>query len=346
MSPGRDTLLLRALRGEATERTPVWLMRQAGRVLPEYLKVREKHSFLDVAQIPEVCAEVTVQPIDRLGVDGAILFSDILMPLQALGVEIDFRPGPVLEPWKPSRGIGSLRVPDPDKDWAYLRECVQATVEALHGRVPLIGFAGAPFTVATYLLEGGSSKEHDTTRRWMNTDPKGFREFLFFLADRTAEWLGVQVRAGVRAYQLFDTWASILSPGDQERFAIPAARRVFERVEIPEDFPTIYFAPGAGAALSLQASTGAKVLGIDWRVRMEDVRAMFPDRALQGNLDPGALLGSEEELARRVRQVLEGAGTKAGHIFNLGHGILPMTKMEQARLLVRLVHDISRELRA
>jgi len=338
--------LLRAARGEPVDVTPIWIMRQAGRVLPGYRALRDKHSFLALARTPELCARVTVEPVDRLGVDAAILFSDILMPLEGLGIEVDFRPGPVLEPWKPSSGLGSLRVPDPETDWAYLRACVEATVKALDGRVPLIGFAGAPFTVGTYLLEGGSSKEHDVTRRWMNTDPKGFREFLFFLADRTADWLTVQVRAGVRAYQLFDTWASILSPGDQERFSIPAARRVFERVKVPDDFPTIYFAPGAAAALEIQATSGAKVLGIDWRVRIADVRETFPDRTLQGNLDPGALLGSEEELARRVREVLEGAGTKAGHIFNLGHGILPMTKMEQAKLLVRLVHDISRELRA
>jgi uroporphyrinogen decarboxylase len=222
---------------------------------------------------------------------------------------------------------------------------VRAVLDRLDGRVPLIGFAGAPFTIATYVLEGGSSKSWEQTRGWMHSRPDAFREFLFFLADRVADWLQVQVDAGVSAYQLFDSWAGILSPRDQERFSLAAARRVFQRVKVPDDFPTIYFAPGAGGAIKAQAKTGARMLGIDWRVRMADVRAMLPDMPLQGNLDPGALLGTEEELAEKVRSVLEGAGTAAGHVFNLGHGILPMTRAAQAANLVRLVHEISREMR-
>jgi uroporphyrinogen decarboxylase len=179
----------------------------------------------------------------------------------------------------------------------------------------------------------------------MHSRPDAFREFLFFLADRVADWLQVQVDAGVSAYQLFDSWAGILSPRDQERFSLPAARRVFQKVKIPADFPTIYFAPGAGGALAAQAECGARMLGIDWRVTMADARAMLPDLPLQGNLDPGALLGTEEELELKVRSVLEGAGTRAGHVFNLGHGILPMTQASQAAHLVRLVHEISREMR-
>jgi uroporphyrinogen decarboxylase len=179
----------------------------------------------------------------------------------------------------------------------------------------------------------------------MHSRPDAFRDFLFFLADRDADWLRVQVDAGVSAYQLFDSWAGILSPKDQERFSLPAARRVFQKVAVPDDFPTIYFAPGAGGALEAQAACGARMLGLDWRVGMAEARALLPDLPLQGNLDPGALLGSEEELERKVRLVLEGAGTRAGHVFNLGHGILPMTKATQAAHLVRLVHDISREMR-
>jgi uroporphyrinogen decarboxylase len=212
--------------------------------------------------------------------------------------------------------------------------------------VPLIGFAGAPFTLATYLLEGGSSKEHERTRRLMHTEPESFAVLLAFLADRIADWLGVQVRAGVHAVQLFDSWAGVLSPADLERFALPAARRVFERLGAPAELPTIYFAPGAGAALALQTAGGARMLGLDWRVRMADARALFPAMPLQGNLDPGALLGSERQLAERIREVLEGAGTEAGHVFNLGHGILPMTDMRMAQTCVRLVHDLSREMRA
>jgi uroporphyrinogen decarboxylase len=322
-------------------------MRQAGRVLPEYRAFREKHSFLDCAREPELCAEVTVQPVDRLGVDAAILFSDILMPVAAMGIGLDFAPGPILDrPYDPAAGLGSLRVPDPETDYAYLAACIRAVLERLDGRVPLIGFAGAPFTLATYLVEGGGSKQYPRTRAWMNTDPDGFREFLFFLADRIADWLAVQVKAGVRAYQLFDSWAGVLSPRDMERFALPAARRVFERVDVPADFPTIWFAPGAGGSLRAQAEVGSKVLGVDWRVDLAEVRAAFPDRTLQGNLDPGVLLGSKEAVEDGVRRVLEAAGTAAGHVFNLGHGFLPETPVENAEHLVRTVHRLSREVRS
>ena len=337
-----DTFL-RAARGEPVERTPVWIMRQAGRVLPEYRKVRETHGFLDVAMKPEVCAEVTVQPVDRLGVDAAILFSDILMPLPALGIGVDFHPGPVLErTHDPAAGVAAFRRPDPETDWAFLRECVEATLAKLDGRVPLIGFAGAPFTVATYLLEGPGSKQHAITRRFLHSDPDGFRELLFFLADRIAEWLQVQVDAGVAAFQLFDSWAGVLSPADQAAFSLPAARRVLEKVTAPADLPTIYFAPGAGGAIAAQAEVGTTVLGVDWRTDLAAVRADWPDKPLQGNLDPGVLLGTPERIERGVRGVLEAAGPTGGHVFNLGHGILPDTPVENAERFVRLVHEVSR----
>jgi uroporphyrinogen decarboxylase len=338
--------MLRAARGERVDATPVWIMRQAGRVLPGYRSLRDRHSFLDLARRAELCAEVTVEPVDALDVDAAILFSDILLPLEAMDVAVDFRPGPVLERQDPSSLPERLRAPDAARDWSWLDACVHATLDRLEGRVPLIGFAGAPFTLATYLLEGGSSKEHEHTRRMMHSDPDRFAELLAFLADRTADWLGVQLSAGVHAVQLFDSWAGLLSPADLERFALPAARRVFDRLAARAELPTIYFAPGAGAALASQPASGARVLGLDWRVRMADARALFPAMPLQGNLDPGALLGSETQLAARIREVLEGAGAESGHVFNLGHGILPMTRMETARRCVRLVHDLSREMRA
>ena len=335
---------LRAARGEKVEQTPVWIMRQAGRVLPEYRKVRESHSFLDVAKIPEVCAEVTVQPVERLDVDAAILFSDILLPLEAMGIGLDFDPGPILErAYDPAAGPESLRVPDPARDWDYLRACIEATLERLDGRVPLIGFAGAPFTVATYAIEGGGSRSYPKTRAWRHTDPDSFRQFLFFLADRLADWLRVQVDAGVSAIQLFDSWAGVLSPGDLEEFAIPAARRVLEKLSPPEGFPTIYFAPGAGWTLPVQTASGATMLGVDWRVSLAKTRAMHPGLPVQGNLDPGVLLGSPAEIERGVRRVLSEAGRGGGHVFNLGHGILPETPVENAETFVRLVHEISRE---
>jgi uroporphyrinogen decarboxylase len=317
-------------------------MRQAGRVLPEYRLLRAKHSFLELAQEPELCAEVTVQPVERLGVDAAILFSDILLPLPALGVGVDFRPGPVLErAHDPAAGVADFRFPDPATDWAFLRGCVEATLAKLDGRVPLLGFAGAPFTVATYLLDGPASTHHATTRRFLHGDPEGFRELLSFLADRIAEWLAVQVAAGVAAFQLFDSWAGLLSPADQRAFSLPAARRVLDKVHAPAGLPTIYFAPGAGGAIAAHAELGTTLLGVDWRTDLAEVRAAFPARPLQGNLDPGILLGSPAAIERGVRSVLEAAGSRGGHVFNLGHGILPETPVEHAELLVRLVHEES-----
>ena len=337
-----DTFL-RAARGLRTERTPIWMMRQAGRVLPEYRAVREKHSFLDVARIPELCAEVTAQPVERLDVDAAILFSDILLPFTAMGIGVDFLPGPVLErAYDPRAGLGQLRLPDPTLDWAFLADCVRATNERLAGRVPLIGFAGAPFTLATYLVEGGSSKSYERTRAWMFTDPDGFLAFLLFLADRVAEWLQVQVDAGVRAFQLFDSWAGTLAREEMETFALPAASRVFRAVRAPEAMPRIYFAPGAGASWEAQAHCGCNVLGLDWRTSLAAVRAKRPRLALQGNLDPGVLLGSPATIRRKVEAILAEAG-EAGHVFNLGHGILPQTPLENAEYVVRIVHELSED---
>ncbi|MEZ5066622.1 MAG: uroporphyrinogen decarboxylase [bacterium] len=329
--------LLRAARGETLRPRPIWMMRQAGRVLPEYRAFREKHSFLDVSHTPELCAEVTTQPVDRLGVDAAILFSDILTPLPALGIDVDFKPGPVLARTL-SRGAGveTLRRADPARDWKFLDGNVRATLDRLAGRVPLIGFAGAPFTVACYAIDGGGSKHFSETRAWMHADPDGFRALLEFLADELARWLQVQVDAGVHAFQLFDSWAGLLSPADLERFALPAARRVLHSVKVPADFPTIYFAPGAGGALDVQAMLPARVLGIDWRVDLAEVRRQFPDRPLQGNLDPAVLLGRPETIRERVGAILDVPGP---HIFNLGHGILPETPVQNAELLVRLVHE-------
>ncbi len=358
MSALQNDRFLRAARGEPVEATPIWVMRQAGRVLPEYRKFRERHTFLECAREGELCAEVTVQPVDRLGVDAAILFSDILMPVASMGIGLEFAPGPILDrPYDPAAGVESLGIPDPKTDYAYLAGCIEAVLARLDGRVPLIGFAGAPFTLATYLVEGGGSKQYPKTRAWMNTDPDGFLEFLLFLGDRIADWLQVQVDAGIRAFQLFDSWAGVLSPRDMERFALKAARRVYERVSIPDGFPTIYFAPGAGGSIRAQAEVGSTALGVDWRLDFAEVRAAFPGRTLQGNLDPGVLLGSPAAIEDGVRRVLTAAGTGngagadaptagGGHVFNLGHGFLPSTPVENAEHLVRCVHEISREMRS
>jgi uroporphyrinogen decarboxylase len=335
--------LLRAARGEKVDATPIWMMRQAGRVLPEYRALRQTHSFTDVAKDPALCAEVTTQPVDRLGVDAAILFNDILLPAEAMGIGMRFDPGPKLERHlSPGDGPDTMRRPDPATDWAWLRETVHATLQRLDGRVPLIGFAGAPFTVACYLIDGGGSRNWEKTRAWMYRDPESFRGLLFFLGECIADWLQVQIDAGVHAVQLFDSWGSLLSPASMERFALPAANRVFLALKTPKDFPTIYFAPGAGTSLAAQSRVGARMLGLDWRVNLKSVRTAFGDLGLQGNLDPGVLLGSPAEIEAAVRTVLEHARGGA-HIFNLGHGILPETPVENAELVVKLVHEISAE---
>ncbi|GJM45126.1 MAG: uroporphyrinogen decarboxylase [Gemmatimonadota bacterium] len=334
---------LRAARGQEVDATPIWMMRQAGRVLPEYRALRKDHSFLEVAHDPALCAEVTTQPVDRLNVDAAILFSDILLPAEAMGIGMRFDPGPKLDRQVgPGDGPATMRRPRPKEDWTYLHDCIQATLKRLDGRVPLIGFCGSPFTVACYLIDGGGSKNWVGTRRWMNTDPEGFREFLFFLGECLADWLQVQIDAGVHAVQVFDSWASLLSPAGMERFSLPAVNRILNQLKIPDDFPTIYFAPGAGTSLRAQSRVGARMIGLDWRVNLRTVRSVFQDLPLQGNLDPGLLLGSEAEIEAGVRSVLQDAQGGA-HVFNLGHGVIPETPVENAELVVRLVHEISRE---
>ena len=236
-----------------------------------------------------------------------------------------------------------MRRPVPKEDWAFLHNCIRATLDRLDGRVPLIGFCGSPFTVACYLIDGGGSKNWVKTRTWMNTDPEGFRDFLFFLGECLADWLQVQIDAGVHAIQVFDSWASLLSPAGMERFSLPAVNRLLLKLDIPKDFPTIYFAPGAGTSLRAQSRVGARMIGVDWRVNLRTVRSVFQDIPLQGNLDPGLLLGSPEELEAGVRAVLSDAGNLP-HVFNLGHGVIPETPVENAELVVKLVHEISREM--
>ena len=330
-----NDLLLRVARGEDTRPSPIWMMRQAGRVLPEYRELRKNHGFNDVAHTAELCATVTTQPVERLGVDAAILFSDILTLLPALGLPVDFKPGPVLErTLSPEDGVESLQMPNPARDWDFLRANVQATNERLAGRVPLIGFAGAPFTVASYVIDGGGSKHFPKTRGWMHADPDGFDRLLAFLADRIADWLQVQIDAGVHAFQLFDSWAGLLGPAELERCSLAPARRIFARVQTPADFPRIYFAPGTTALLSPPGELPEGVLGVDWRTSLGDVRAKHPDRVLQGNLDPAALLGSAASIEARVKEIV---ATPGPLIFNLGHGILPQTPVEHAEHVVRCV---------
>jgi uroporphyrinogen decarboxylase len=344
-----DHLFLRACRREPVERTPIWMMRQAGRYLPAYMAVRAKVSFLELCHTPELACEVTLQPIDEFGFDAAILFSDILVPLPAMGLEVAFPDkGPKLpSPVRDRAGIDRLVVPDPVATMPFVMEAVRQIRRGLNGRVPLIGFAGAPFTLMTYAVEGGGSKDYAHTRKLLFGDPAAAHMLLDKLARCCATYLEAQVEAGAQAVQLFDSWAGILSPADYREFALRWARRVFEMLrESPTwqrrgPVPIIYFTNGCAPYLDDYATSGADVLGVDWRIDIDAARRGIGDGvALQGNMDPGCLFLSPREIRDRVAEILAKAGP-IGHIFNLGHGVLPETNPEHVRAMVNAVRELS-----
>jgi uroporphyrinogen decarboxylase len=341
-------LFLRACRRLPVPRTPVWMMRQAGRYLPSYRAVRAKASFLEMCRTPALACEVTLQPIDQLGFDAAILFSDILIPLPAMGLVVEFPDkGPVIRnPVRDRAAIEALAVPDPELGMPFVMEAVRQIRGALAGRVPLIGFAGAPFTMMTYAVEGGGSKDYAATKRMLFGDAPAAHALLDKLAHTTAAYLEAQVRAGAEAVQLFDSWAGILSPRDFREFALRWAKRVIDVLRESPTFrqtpvPIIYFVNGCAPYLESYASSGADVLGVDWRVDIDVVRAAVGDGvALQGNLDPGALYLPPREIRDRVAEVLAKAGP-IGHVFNLGHGVTPETDPEHVRAMVQAVKELS-----
>jgi uroporphyrinogen decarboxylase len=344
-----EPLFLRACRRQPVERTPTWMMRQAGRYLPSYRAVRARHSFLEMCRTPELACEVTLQPIDQLGFDAAILFSDILITLPAMGIEVAFPDkGPQIATPVRTRGdIARLAVPDPTERLGDVLEAVRQIRAGLASRgVPLIGFAGAPLTMLTYLVEGGGSKDYPHTRGLLFGDPEAAHELLDKLARTCAAFLQAQVEAGAQAVQLFDSWAGIFSPADFREFPLRWATRVIELLRASPPWrgggpPIIYFANGCAPYLADYASCGADVLGVDWRVDLAAVRAAVGDRAaLQGNLDPGALFLRPDELRRRVGEVLRAAGP-VGHVFNLGHGVLPQTDPAHVRVMVEAVRELS-----
>ena len=338
-----DTFL-KACRGEKTDYTPIWIMRQAGRYLPQYHTVRSKGSFLDLCKNPERAAEVTIQPIDYLGVDAAILFSDILVPLEKMGAPLDFfeKRGPVFEsPIRDKAAVDKLVIPDPETDLVYVMDTIRLLRKELAGRVPLIGFSGAPFTLATYLIEGGSSKNYLQTKKMMYSDPELYKSLLDKITDCTITYLQAQAAAGAQALQIFDSWAGVLAPCDFAEFALPYVQKIIKAIK-PCGVPIIYFANNGATLLDLSKSSGADVLGLDWRVNIGDAIAKLgQDVSVQGNLDPIALQLPADKLEKRVKAIVD-AGKKArGHIFNLGHGIVPETPPEKAKLVVELVHKLS-----
>jgi uroporphyrinogen decarboxylase len=334
-----DSAFLRACRGETGPLTPVWFMRQAGRSLPEYRKVREGVAMLESCLRPDLVHEITMQPVRRYGVDAAILFSDIMVPVKAAGVDLDIKPGigPVVA--DPIRRAADLdRVPPLDPAAvAPVAEAIRSLTADL-GSTPLIGFAGAPFTLASYLIEGGPSREYTRTKALMYGDEDTWHALAGRLADIAVTFLQLQVEAGVSAVQLFDSWAGALSAADYERFVLPHSRRVLQAVT---GVPRIHFGVGTGELLGLMAAAGADVIGVDWRIPLDVAARRVPKGvALQGNLDPAALFAPWPAIASLTREVLRaGKAAGTGHVFNLGHGVLPDTDPDTLARVVELVHQ-------
>lgn len=339
-----DTFL-KACRGEAVSHTPIWIMRQAGRYLPDYHKVRSQMTFLELCKNPEKAAEVTLQPVDILGVDAAILFSDILVTLEAMGMDLDFKEkqGPVLaNPVRSQADLDKLIVPDPVEKLGYVMDTITLLRKELATKVPLIGFSGAPFTLSTYAIEGGSSKAFWNTKKMMYTAPDLYHGLMRKITDCTITYLQAQAEAGAQALQVFDSWAGSLSPGDFAEFALPYVQDIIKALK-PAGIPLIYFANNCAALLDLTKTSGADVLGLDWRVDIPTaIKAFGPDIAIQGNLDPIALLLPEDKLEKRIGAIVERGKAAKGHIFNLGHGILPETPPEKAKFVVDTVHRLSK----
>ena len=332
---------LAACRCEPHDRVPVWFMRQAGRALPEYRAIRGEGSILDAIRQPKVAAEITLQPVQRYGVDAAILYSDIVVPVAAIGFGVDVTPGTgpvVATPFRTRADLDRLRPLEPERDTPYVLETVAAVVDALPDDVPLIGFAGAPFTVASYLVEGGPSRTYTTTKALMHGDPSLWSALLDRLADLASVSLRSQIEAGARAVQLFDSWAGSLSPSQYERFVLPASRKVFESIA-DLDVPRIHFGVNTGELLALMREAGADVIGVDWRTPLSVARTRVGDDvALQGNLDPAVCFAPWDVVASEVRAVLASNAGHPGHVFNLGHGVLPDTDPAVLERIVELVH--------
>lgn len=314
-------------------------MRQAGRYLPQYQKIRSKISFLELCKKPELCTEVTLQPVDIFGFDAAILFSDILIPMEAMRLTLEFHEGrgPVFpQPVRNRRAVDALVVPDPEESVPFVLETIRMLRRTL--QVPLIGFAGAPFTLATYLVEGGSSRVFLHTKKMMFQEPELYHDLLVKITACTSAYLQAQARAGAQALQLFDSWAGILAPCDYEQFALPYVQSIIADLRAMTDIPLIYFANNGATLTGMTVTAGADVLGFDWRLPIGEAIRRAGNHAVQGNLDPLALLLPADRLEQRVKTMLAEARAAQGYIFNLGHGIQPETPPDQVRIVVDAVH--------
>ncbi|MEW6577875.1 MAG: uroporphyrinogen decarboxylase [Chloroflexota bacterium] len=344
-----DSLFLRVCRREPTGTTPIWLMRQAGRYMPEYRAIRARHSMLDAIRTPELACEITLQPIRAFALDAAIIFADILPVLIGMGLDLEFvkGEGPVItNPVRSPADADALRTPPAEENLPYTLDAIRLVRRELDGRVPLIGFSGAPFTLASYAIEGGGSKNHVRVKSFMLSEPDAWNRLMDKLATVVGDYLVAQAEAGAQALQVFDSWAGALSPADYRAYALPYARRVVARAQ-STGVPVIYFGTDLNGMLPLLRETGADVIGVDWRIAIDDAWAQLGDGvAVQGNLDPVTLFAPWPQTQRRADDILARVAKRPGHIFNLGHGILPETPVDNVRRLVDYVHERSAAMEA
>jgi len=330
---------LAACRGQPTTHTPIWVMRQAGRYLPEYREVRSKVGFAELTRSPELAAEVTLQPIRRFAFDASIIFSDIMVPLEGMGIDLDYAPGPVIaDPIRTLKQVEDLRTLEPLRDVPFVMEAIRLTRAGLPAHVPLIGFAGSPFTLFSYLVAGKPSKEFSVPRAFLHQEPDISARLLERLADAMIVYLRAQAAAGAQALMLFESWGGLLGPYDFRHVALPPVKRIFEGLK-DLGVPLIYFANNCGTVLDIISELPVDVVGVDWRVPLAGARKLLPGKAIQGNLDPAVLFSPPATLEKRVDEVLRDAGPAPGHIFNLGHGIWPEVDPDAIRRVVDYVHE-------
>ncbi|MFA5073443.1 MAG: uroporphyrinogen decarboxylase [Nitrospirota bacterium] len=340
----RSNRFIKACRKEPVDCTPVWMMRQAGRYLPEYREIRAKHSFLEMCKTPELAAEITIQPVRRFEIDAAIIFADILLPFDPMGIKLEFAEGegPIIRnPVRTMTDVRNLKQINPAAQLDYVMKAIRLALEKLNGFVPLIGFSGAPFTLACYLIEGGSSRSYQQAKTMMFKEPQTWHALMEQLTAIIVGYLNAQIDAGVQVVQLFDSWVGALGREDYKEFVLPHQKNLIAGIE--KTVPLIHFANNANHLLDMVTEAGGDVIGIDWRCNLGSAwKEIGYDKGIQGNLDPASLFGTREFIRKRVKEILEHTGNRNGHIMNLGHGILPQTPIENAEEFINTTHALSK----
>ncbi|MBI5234133.1 MAG: uroporphyrinogen decarboxylase [Deltaproteobacteria bacterium] len=338
-----NNTFLKAIKREPARHTPVWLMRQAGRYMKEYMAIREKRSFLEMCKTPEIACEVTLQPVDILGVDAAIIFADILLPLEGMGIKLEFgkNEGPIIHnPVRSEKDIKAIRIIEPQEDVPYLLTAIRLVKNELKNRVPLIGFSAAPFTLASYIIEGGGSRNYVNTKGLIYSNPNAWQDLMEKVTEILSRYLNAQIDNGADTVQVFDSWVGCLGPDDYRRFVLPYTKKLISSVK--KGTPVINFSTNTGTYLDVVKEAGGDCISIDWRVRLDSAwKTIGPGFAIQGNLDPVVLFAPVSEIKKRTKEILDAAGGRPGHIFNLGHGIIVGTAVDNVKALVDTVHEMS-----